>query len=670
MLAIAGYLAWTILAFLPVTQQEPDGPGFIGLIVTPIVLVVLAIFLALAGVGWRALSHQTTWRWVSGILLSLGAASLLLSHVDLSRFIDLGGILGIGAEALPWVFVWAAVTCIVLHLIVSWATSGNNQHEAWRGQGPAVVMILALFASMALSSLLVLGAASWLGRPVEEVPQEGVYRTPGAPVTDDVWNTPDAYERFAVLLTVITLLMIVVVLFAVSANLLRFIRFSLPTLTPDDDYRDPEKVGGVDAPDPTYPHRVKFPEGTVRRRSIARRSSHMLHRGEPFFGWLAVFAAVGFLSLSSTTVYNEVKEWVSKLGEGLTTDIRLASTAVLVAIAVAAVAAVATQAAASSERPLGVFWDVVAFFPRAGHPFAPPCFGERVVPELSARTKTWMNDPGRHAAACGDLHRALHGIDDQCRDPFRAARREDQGGPLTGREIADRIAMLSYGTQLRAYFGRFFPSVFGPRVLGVPGVRGPSLWCRDPWSRQVLDEFDLHAKKKQAPELGLEQTPKPTPTPTPTPQPEPPGAELTLTAILGARGWRGAAMAKLVAAHRLPRVPCVRIPQYAESGSIAARASPLRARTCGGSPRTATTSAPPSSSTPATSSSTSCGAPPTDHVSSAVKHRRLPISMRANAQATCGGTSARSNARPRTDRPDRRFRLVAPHHPREGARTP
>lgn len=486
-LSIAGYVAWIGLAFSRETAENGDErPGFMGLIVTPIVLVVLAIFLALAGVGWRALSHQMLWRWVSGVLLAAGAASLLLSHMDFF------------GDALPWnwLFVAIAVSCIVLHLVIAWATSGDNRYQAWRGQGAAVVMILALFASMALSSLLVLGAASWIGRPVEKDPEEGIYRSPGDPLPDTVWNTPDAYERFAVLLTVITVLMILLVLAAVAANLLRFVRFSLPSLDPVDDYAVADiDYGGVDQPDRTYPPRVRFPEGQTRRRVMVRRSSHMLHRGEPLFGWLAVFAGVGFLSLASTTVYEAAKLWVSELCDdcaGLPSDIRLASTAVLVAVALAAVAAVATQAAASADRPLGVFWDVVAFFPRAGHPLAPPCYGERVVPELSARTKLWMNDKAatRPRAVIFTAHSMGSTISAATLFALRGEKIE-AAGPLKDTEVTARIALLSYGSQLRSYFSRFFPSVFGPAVLGIPGVRGPSLWHGDPWRNQLRDEYDL-----------------------------------------------------------------------------------------------------------------------------------------------------------------------------------
>ncbi|MCD2443120.1 hypothetical protein LQ757_12625 [Agromyces sp. SYSU K20354] len=563
-LAIAGYVAWAILAFTPTTSSEKDGPGFMGLIVTPIVLVVLAIFLALAGIGWRALRNQMAWRWVSGILLSLGAAALLFSHVELPLVVDLLRDLGVPEENVQWLFVAAAVAFIGLHLLVAWATSGNNSNEAWRGQGPAVAMILALFTSMALSSLLVLGAASWLGRPVDAAPESEIFRTPGAPLPDEIWNTPDAYERFAVVLTVIAVLMIVLIIVAVAANLTRFIVFSLPNLMPDDDYTDPAGVGGILTPEVKYPSRLAYPQGQLRRRAVVRRSSHMLHRGEPLFGWLAVVAGVGFLSLASTTVFTEAKLFVSGIGRAmkvdtLTTDIRLASTAVLVAVALAAVAAVATQATTSGDRPLGVFWDVVAFFPRAGHPFAPPCFGERVVPELSARTTAWMNGggPTKPRAVIFTAHSMGSTI---CAATLFALRGEKIAtGPLKDGEITSHIALLSYGTQLRAYFSRFFPSVFGPGVLGVPGVRAPSLWYGDPWRRQVRDEFrpeddsrrkwEEHWKQKEETRRQKEQERRKRreerstkgPLDREDDQQGAAGDALTLTAILGAMSTEGAA---------------------------------------------------------------------------------------------------------------------------------
>ena len=256
----------------------------------------------------------------------------------------------------------------------------------------------------------------------------------------------------------------------------------------------------------------------------------MLHRGEPLFGWLAVFAAVGFLSLSSTTVFDRLKDWVSTLPEGLPTDIRMTSTAVLVAVALAAVGAVAAHAASSSERPLGVFWDVVAFFPRAGHPFAPPCFGERVVPELAARTKTWVNDPTatRPRAVIFTAHSMGSTISAATLLAMRgeAITAGSSKGPSGGDDLVDRTALFSYGTQLRALLQPVLPVGVrhGTIVLGVPGVLGPSLWHGDPWRNQVRAEF----RSDHLPGYRASQVE---------------GDELTLTAILGAKGrevprWR------------------------------------------------------------------------------------------------------------------------------------
>ncbi|WP_400999333.1 hypothetical protein [Agromyces sp. GXQ0307] len=478
--SIAGYGVWTWLAFRT-TEGDGGGKVFLGLIGTPIALIVLALFLALAGAGWKNRSWAR--RVISAILLVGGAALLLGSHAR-----D-------GDER--WLWVGGAALCVLLHLVNAWTTPANHRFQAWRGQGAAVAMLLALFASMALSSLLVLGVASWLGTSTDSADTSYIWRTPPEPQPELSLDVPDAYERFAVVLTAIAVLMIVLIVAALLVNMVRFVRFSLPALawsTPsdgDDERASAEERGGLVTPDPTtYAPRYAVPEARNRRRLTVRRSSHLLHRGEPLFGWLAVFAAIGFLSLSSAVVYEGLRAGaVSWFGENAPAGIRAGSTAVLVAVAVAAVAAVVTHAASSSERPLGVFWDVVAFFPRAGHPFAPPCFGERVVPELAARTRAWLGDPSARRRRGVIL--TAHSMGSTISAATLMAMRGDRvpAGIMAGEELVDRTALLSYGTQLRAYFSRFFPSVFGPDDLGVPGTRGPSLWRSDPWRSQVLAEF-------------------------------------------------------------------------------------------------------------------------------------------------------------------------------------
>ena len=257
-LAISGYLAWTILAFTKATADTIDGPGYLGLTATPIVLVVLALFLALAGTGWRAQPRSSSgpearesrgWRWLSAVLLVLGVVALVLSHLE--AFADW-----------RWVFVGGAAALVVAHLVISWSTSGNNKYEAWRGQGPAVVMLLALFASMALSSLLVLGAASWLGGPVD-----------AAPADQARWNIPDAYERFAVLLTLIALLLLLLLRprwhgicggSSGSHSRRSSVRDRTTTMG-----RSAEERGGIESADldpKTYASRLRYPDGQVRRR--------------------------------------------------------------------------------------------------------------------------------------------------------------------------------------------------------------------------------------------------------------------------------------------------------------------------------------------------------------------------------------------------------------------
>ncbi|MFJ2895573.1 hypothetical protein ACIO87_11875 [Streptomyces sp. NPDC087218] len=107
---------------------------------------------------------------------------------------------------------------------------------------------------------------------------------------------------------------------------------------------------------------------------------------------------------------------------------------------------------ASARRTIGILWDVGTFWPRAAHPFAPPCYAERAVPDLASRMSGWT------ALTRGRLVISGH----------------SQGSVLAASAVWQlpagtrrRVALLTYGSPIERLYGRWFPAYFGPVPLGA-----------------------------------------------------------------------------------------------------------------------------------------------------------------------------------------------------------
>jgi hypothetical protein len=105
---------------------------------------------------------------------------------------------------------------------------------------------------------------------------------------------------------------------------------------------------------------------------------------------------------------------------------------------------------ASARRTIGILWDVGTFWPRAAHPFAPPCYAERAVPDLTWRMATWTGTTGGRLVLSGHSQGSV-----------LAAAAVWQLEPTARR----RVALLTYGSPLERLYGRWFPAYFGPAAL-------------------------------------------------------------------------------------------------------------------------------------------------------------------------------------------------------------
>ena len=194
--------------------------------------------------------------------------------------------------------------------------------------------------------------------------------------------------------------------------------------------------------------------------------------------WFTGSCALGFAGSIIVTIYLSVNgRAVTGLGPWFPqlTSFGLWATALIWTAVVARV----VTAQGAPGRPIALVWDLICFLPRSAHPFGPPCYAERAVPEIAARMDAWLNShdlPPDKPDSRRQVILSAHSL-----GTVLAIAALFTGDSQTQQQRRHRVALLTHGTQVRSYFGRIFPELFGPAVLGTPGC-GPTSIHRNPWA--------------------------------------------------------------------------------------------------------------------------------------------------------------------------------------------
>nr|WP_241744007.1 hypothetical protein [Cellulosimicrobium arenosum] len=502
--------AWVAAALLSAGRAPGSAmPSYVGIDVAPTVLGAALTGIAASGLVWRG--RAPTFAWIAVPVV----VTACLAVVAVARVVDGAGAVAAYGDATTAVFVWTAVVALAVPLAVALVPTlspvrcrGPERWAGWSGAGPGVLLLVATATAAVLTSLLVLGVQVYLSGGRDARPDaEGklsvaIVRT--VPGVEDL-PVPSAYTEFGISAVVLCLTAVVGLLALAGPGLRDLVR---PWTTwigrasgTEADTTGPTAwaVSSIEAAerDRTEGTRQRVADIPVapRRAVRARQVAAVTHRAEIAIG---VLALASWTTLVVTILLGRTGESVA--GVWAVGWDELAGIAVP-AVGALALALVASFVAAGSEgvtRPWGLLWDLMCFLPRSAHPFGPPCYAERTVPEVAARVEAWLDgedlppaqrptaSPRRRVVLSAHSLGAVIAVAVVLGRAGNPAPRTGTHVPPLDADGDGRLGLLTYGVQLRPYFGRFFPSLLGPQVLGTPPCAGPA-WRGDPWRSQTAD---------------------------------------------------------------------------------------------------------------------------------------------------------------------------------------
>jgi hypothetical protein len=435
---VAAALATLDLALLA-ARAAPDPTGVtIGLlVVTGSVLVACVGLLCAPGAIERGADarwlDRATW-WLRAVAVALTAVTLPFVALDRGPWQASDELPGYGIT-IAWLFVAQTALLAALGLLVLARRDRDRRQRALlRDMGAPLMAAVGMGLGVALSANLVYRTAYFLNRR----PLTG---RPG-----DLTGPPLAYKWaiFGFFLAVMAAVVVGGVLTLLSRR--RRLRAAATTVARDFPAAPPQAAS-----------RMRRVAKAISRARFTERLGPLAIVYACLAGLGLGASALGLVGLEPSPVVERLfgvpSEFVSF---GLTVGSYLI-VGVVVALVVGGLFAYRT---AEFRRYVGVLWDLGTFWPRTAHPFAPPCYAERAVPELAKRIRYLA----RHNAGVlltGHSHGSV----------LLAAAVLQLPPP-----VSDRVALLTHGSPLNRLYARLFPAYLGENVLRQVGERVGWRW--------------------------------------------------------------------------------------------------------------------------------------------------------------------------------------------------
>ncbi|WP_238161929.1 hypothetical protein [Micromonospora endolithica] len=401
----------------------------VAILVTCLVLVCLHSLIDSVG------PHQRVDLLCRALLAGAGASTVLvvvLVAADPRPWADGGSLPGYSLT-IATLFATQTVLLFALWGVVLRERLGQPDGGARRGYGTPVLTSAAAGLAVAFSAELVYRVADLLDR--------------NAPTADRLATGPPLPYKWAIFGFFLA------VVIALAANAFMVVQ-SRPT----------RRRAAADAVARDFPHAP--PEAAPRLRQVVKivaraAFTERLESLGVVFAWLAglgmATSTLGLLRLTPGPVVEDVTGVPAGLVEF---GIMLGSYVIAGSVLVLLVGGLFAYRTMEFRRYVGVLWDLGTFWPRVTHPFAPPCYAERAVPELSRRI-TWLVEQGHRVLLTGHSHGSV-----------LLAATVLQLPP----SVCGRVALLTYGSPLHRLYERFFPAYVGGDVLRDVGDRVGWRW--------------------------------------------------------------------------------------------------------------------------------------------------------------------------------------------------